>query len=144
MDREKKIESFWRVGFDGDRAIYREDVGWSDTLKRDAQSDYPETIFRYVVEIVGNNILFYWLKDRNFYVIETEKTPIEVRRISSNANWDGKYEYEKAGEGGRPTTSSAGELLATFEEPTLIWEELTIDTVRIGDVLENSVIVELD
>ena len=42
----------------------KEDLGWSDYIKRDAQSDYPETIFRYIVEVEGLNILFYWFKDK--------------------------------------------------------------------------------
>lgn len=84
------IPNFFRVGCDGDKTIRRSDLGWSDSSKRDARSDYPETIFRYFVEIVGLNILFYYLEDGQFYTIETEKTPIEVRRIFPNPNWDGK------------------------------------------------------
>lgn len=144
MQKTKLIDNFWAVGFNGDKAVYKEDLGWSDYMKRDAQSDYPETIFRYVVEIEGLNILFFWVKDRNFYTIETEKTPIEVRRISANPNWDGTCEYQKAGVNGVLNTSSPGEVIATFDDPTLIWDELTIDSIRIGDVLTNSVIVELD
>lgn len=68
----------------------KEDLGWSDYIKRDAQSDYPETIFRYIVEVEGLNILFYWFKDKNFYSIETGKSPVEVRRLYLNPNWDGK------------------------------------------------------
>lgn len=97
MNRHILIENFWRVGNNGDKSVAQEDLGWCDAIKADAQSDYPETIFRYVVELVGLNILFYWLKDRQWYTIETEKDPIEVRRIYPNPNWDGKCEYAKAG-----------------------------------------------
>lgn len=138
------IDNFWNVGFNGDKSIAKEELGWSDTIKRDAQSDYPETIFRYIVEIVGLNILFYWLEDRNWYTIETEKDPIEVRRIYSNPNWDGKCEYLKAGLNGYPSTSSAGDVIAIFDDPTKIWNELKINNVPIGEVLENSVITDLD
>ena len=58
------IPNFFRVGCNGDNSIKEEDLGWSDSIKRDAQSDNPETIFRYIVEIVGLNILFYWMKTR--------------------------------------------------------------------------------
>ena len=115
-----------------------------DYIKRDAQSDYPETIFRYIVEVEGLNILFYWFKDKNFYSIETGKSPVEVRRLYLNPNWDGKCEYLKAGIEGSPHTSSAGEILATFDNPTEIWDNLRIDNVPIGEVLENSVITDLD
>lgn len=144
MESKILIDNFLPEHYDGDRAIREEDLGWSETLKLDAQSDYPENIFRYVVEVVGLNILFYWLKDRNFYTIETELDPIEVRRLYPNPKWDGKCEYLKAGVYGSPATCSPGEILATFDDPTKIWDNLQIDGVPIGDVLANSFISDLD
>lgn len=55
--RHVLIDNFWNVGSNGDTSLAKEDLGWSDMIKRDAQSDYPETIFRYIVEVVGLNIL---------------------------------------------------------------------------------------
>lgn len=144
MESKILIENFFPERYNGDRAIREEDLGWSDTIKKDAQSDYPENIFRYVVEVVGFNILFYWLKDQNFYTIETEKDPIEVRLLNPNPNWDGKCEYLKAGVFGSPATSSPGKVLATYDDPTKIWDDLQIDGVPIGDVLANSFISDLD
>lgn len=144
MDDEVLIANFFRVGYNGDKTIRKSNLGWSDTIIQDAQSDDPETIFRYIVEIVGLNILFYWMEDRQWYTIETEKDPIEVRRIYPNPNWDGKCEYTKAGKEGYPSTCSAGEVLATFEDPTMVWDELKINGTPIGKVLVNSVITDLD
>lgn len=144
MNDEILVPNFFKVGYDGDKSIKKSDLGWSESTKRDAQSDYPETIFRYIVEIVGFNILFYYIKDHQFYTIETEKKPIEVRRIYPNPTWDGKYEINKAGLNGEPYTNSDGELIASFDDPTKIWGNLKIEGTTIGDVLENSFIVELD
>lgn len=144
MDDEILIQNFFRVGYDGDKSIRRCDLGWSESSKRDAQSDYPETVFRYFVEIVGLNVLFYYLLDRRFYTIETEKLPIEVRRLYPNPNWDGKYEINKADIMGEPHTNSDGEVIASFNDPTEIWDNLKIDGISIGEVLENSFIVEMD
>ena len=144
MDDEVLITNFFRVGCNGDKTIRKSDLGWGKTIIEDAQSDDPEMIFRYVVEIVGLNILFYWMEDRRWYTIETEKYPIEVRRIYPNPNWDGKCEYTKAGTEGVWNTSSAGEVLATFEDPTMVWDELKINEVPIGEILANSVITDLD
>ena len=144
MSNEVLIPNFFKVGCNGDKSIRREDLGWSDSIKRDAQSDNPETIFRYIVEILGLNILFYWMKDRQWYTIETEKDPIEVRRIYPNPKWNGKCEMEKSDLNGEPHTSSAGEVIATFDSPVEVWGNLCIDDVPIGEVLENSVITDLD
>ncbi len=144
MDRQVLIPNFWNVGNNGDKSLYSDDLGWGEMIKQDAQSDYPERIFRYVVEEVGFNILFYWLKDHRWYTIETEKNPIEVRCLYPNPNWDGKSEYTKAGTEGFPTTFSKGEVLATYDDPSDLWDHLKIAGVPIGEVLEDSVITDLD
>lgn len=144
MEDEILIPNFFKVGRDGDHSVRRSDLGWSDSIKQDAQSDYPETIFRYIVEILGFNILFYWIADGQWYTIETEKSPIEVRRIFPNPNWDGKFVIAKSGLTGMPHTCSDGELLATFDSPIEIWGKLRIDGIPIVKILDNSVITDLD
>ena len=146
MKSKVLIEDFWNVGdANGDKTLREDELGWPQSLKEDAQSDYSERVFRYVIEEVGFNLVFYWIKDRNFYVIETEKTPVEVRKIYPNPQWDGKYEFLKVGLLGEGASScSAGEVIATFDDEALIWDELKIDGVPIGDVLEQSKIVTWD
>lgn len=144
MDRTVIIENFWKVGKEGDHSLAKEDLGWPQMLQEDARSDYSETIFRYVIEIAGFNLLFYWLKDRNFYVIETEKTPIEVRRISPNPDWDGQCEFTKAASNLGPNTSSSGAVLASFDSPSEIWDNLRIDNIRIADIIPDSAIITWD
>ena len=146
MKSKVLIENFWNVGdANGDKSLREDELGWPQSLKEDAQSDYPERIFRYVIEEVGFNLVFYWIKDRNFYVIETEKAPIEVRRLYPNPQWDGKCEFLKVGLLGEGASScSAGDILATFDDEALIWDNLKINDVPIGDVLEQSKIVTWD
>ncbi len=146
MKSKVLIEDFWNVGdANGDKTLREDELGWPQSLKEDAQSDYSERVFRYVIEEVGFNLVFYWIKDRNFYVIETEKTPVEVRKLYPNPQWDGKYEFLKVGLLGEGASScSAGEVIATFDDEALIWDELKINGVPIGDVLEQSKIVTWD
>ena len=146
MKSKVLIEDFWNVGdANGDKTLREDELGWPQSLKEDAQSDYSERVFRYVIEEVGFNLVFSWIKDRNFYVIETEKTPVEVRKLYPNPQWDGKYEFLKVGLLGEGASScSAGEVIATFDDEALIWDELKIDGVPIGDVLEQSKIVTWD
>ena len=144
MERTIVKENFWVVGNNGDKSLFEDELGWPEALVADAQSDYPETIFRFVIEISGFNLLFYWMVDGNFYTIETERTPIEVRRIHPNPNWDGKCELLKAGSEYGPNTASAGEVIATFDSPTDIWDNLKIGGHTIGEVLEKSAIITWD
>lgn len=144
MGRTVIIDNFWKVGTRGDRSLAKEDLGWPQSLQEDVQSDYSETIFRYVIEIAGFNLLLYWLKDRNFYVIETEKIPVEVRRISPNPDWDGKCEFTKAASNFGPNTASPGQILATFDSPIDIWDNLKINGVPIAEIIPESLIVTWD
>jgi len=144
MNNDVIIEEFWRVGANGDRSLRRSELGWPKELIGEAQSDHPETIFRHIVEVVGFNLLIFWTRDRCFYAIETEKNPIEVRKIALNPNWDGKCMLMKFGSGDGPSTSSPGALIAAFEDPTRIWDDLAIDGVPIGTVIEESLIVTWD
>ena len=146
MERKIVKRNFWNVGTDGDRNLYEDNLGWaaSENLIQDVRSYYPENIFRYYVEQVGLNILFYWVDYGNFYTIETEKDPIEVRRIYPNPDYTGLSEYSKAGTGSGPNTASDGEILATFDSPAEIWNNLEIAGVPIPKVFERSVIIDLD
>ena len=78
-------------------------------------------------------------------IIETENIPTEVRRIYLNPNWDGRCEFLKSRpDGDGPNTCSPGEVLASFADVTRIWDELRIDGIPIGEVLDNSAIIEWD
>lgn len=145
MERKVIKEHFWNTGVNGDVQLTSDNLGWPEMLKEDAKSDYSETIFRYCIEIVGFTLLFYWTRDENFYTIETEKCPIEVRRIYQDPEWDGKCEFLKAGtEKTGPNTASSGEVIATFEDPTRIWTQLQIDGIPISRIIEESVIITWD
>lgn len=144
MARKLLVENFWRVGNEGDRNLYEDDLGWSESAKKAARSDYSEYIFRYWVEDVGLNILFYWLEDKNFYSLKTEKSPIELVRIKLNHKWDGECELTKAGSDYGPTTVSEGTVIQTFDNPTEIWSNLKINGITLEKVLEQSAIIEMD
>lgn len=144
MERKILIQNFWKVGNNGDRNLYEDDLGWNDGSRKDAMSDNSENIFRYYVEEVGLNVLFYWLTDKSFYAIKTENTPIDVVRISPNPNWDGKCELAKAGSDSGPTTASCGVIIQTFDDPSEIWSNLKISGIPLEKVLEQSVIIEMD
>lgn len=55
-----------------------------------------------------------------------------------------KETFWKAGSGDGPSTSSPGDVIATFEDPTLIWNQLVIDGIKIDDIIKESLIVTWD
>lgn len=134
------IENFWE--HTGDHHLRKSDLFWGDTAKLDARSDDPETIFRYFIEEVGFNMSFYWLEDRELYIIRTEEYPTPVIKCSHDPDWDGVYELHKFH--GRGATYDTGEILCEFEDVSKIWDELTINGKHLSEILPNSVILEMD
>lgn len=144
MKQQILIDKFFRPEWTGDAHLYASDLGWDERMYWDAGSDEPERIFHYNVVVVGYNLLFYWVRTGEWYAIETEKRPIEVRMLYRNPSWDGEYEYFKSGVSGSPSTCEPGKILATFDSPTEIWDNLKIEDVPIGEVLAHSLIAQLD
>ena len=123
--------------------IYESDLGWSDCDFRDAESDDPERVFRYYIEIVGFNMAFYYVDDGCFYSIFTEQRPIEVKRKNRpDPDWNGKYLTKKLI--GSVDTCGPGEVIYSTDDATTLWCELKIGGKPIGEVLERSVIMTLD
>lgn len=137
---EVLIENFW--GVREPHALLRSDLGWGKRDADDALSDKSEDIFRYYVDQMGLNIAFFWLEDRRFYYIYTEEDPVPVVRVDKDPNWDGQYLIQSFIDYG--STGSQGETIATFDDETKIWEELTINGKHLEEILANSVITNID
>lgn len=134
------IKDFWhRIE---PRDVYVGDLGWQESDVLSVGSDNPERIFRYYIEEVGYNMEFYYTKDGNFYVIFTEELPILVKRKLKDPNWDGRFLIESVLD--YCSTHGEGEVIYSTDDASVIYDELKIDGVGIGDVLAESVIINKD
>ena len=119
--------------------VYSEDLGWSEDDMRDAMSEDPEQIFNYYWKNFYS-IIFYYVDDGNFYELFMESVPHKFWRIPKIADWDGKYV-------GRQITWEnhvEGEVLFEFDDDTDLWRSLKINGKPIGEVLERSIIAEIE
>ena len=122
--------------------LYESELGWWKSASADAQSDDPEAIFRYYIDMVGLNIAFYYIDDGCFYSIFTEEIPINVIRKLKDPAWDGRFIIDSAI--GAVDTDAAGEVIYSTDDASKIWNELRIGGKSIGEVLKRSVILTLD
>ena len=146
MEKKEKgkilIPNFWCVGVDGDHALYESDLGWCQRDFDDAMSENPEKVFRYNVNEVGMSILFFWVKDMNWYTLDMEKYPVELRRLRKSPNWDGKWVYENV-DCTYLDHHADGDVIMTFDDDSRIWNDLVINGEHIEQILNESLIHDI-
>ena len=117
-----------------DHALRRESLHWIKPFMEDARSDDPETIFRFFLEEMGMNLLFFWIEDENFYYIDLEEYPYILERIPVNPEWDGHY---MMGKQDYLWGNMASEVLCSFEHVHDIWDKARIDGKTLAEILPN-------
>lgn len=105
-------------------------------------SENPERVFRYNVNEVGLSLLFFWVKDMNWYTLDMEKYPAELRRLRKNPNWDGKWVCENV-DCTYPDHHADGDVIMTFDDDSRIWDDLVINGEHIGQILNESLIHDI-
>lgn len=119
--------------------IYNDDLGWSKDDYRDAESNNPETVFNYFWRHY-NSIVFYYVPDGNFYELFMEGSPFKFWKIQKKKEWDGKWICDLIDW----NDHVEGEVLFTFNDNTDVWTDLRLNGIPIGEVLQNSVIAEIN
>ena len=131
--RKIAIRDFYGKG----RHIYEDQLGWPWEAKREAGSLVSKTIFDFEVVEVGLNLAFYYIDNDTFYGIHREEIPIECKvfprdRTNEYIGWQCDSDTHKD-----------GEVIASFEDPHDIWDNLKIDGKSLEEVLERSYITYL-
>lgn len=115
------------------------DLGWTDDLKNDVIADDPKDVFdRYWQHAFS--IIFYYVDDGNFYELFMESWPHKFWMIEKNPNWDGRYVSEQI----EWEEHREGKVLFTFDDDTDLWNTLKVGGKPIGEVLERSLIAEVN
>lgn len=119
--------------------IKASDLGWTEDLKREVLSDDPKDIFDRYWKLAFS-IIFYYVDDGNFYELFMESSPHKFWRIEKDQHWNGQYVSEQI----KWDEHLEGEVLLTFDDDTDLWNTLKIGHKPIGEVLERSLIAEVN
>ena len=118
--------------------IMSSDLGWHKTDYLDAGSHDPQDVFNFFLHHF-NSIVFFYPVDGNFYEFFMEGHPFKFWRVINKSKWNGKWVVEKISW----DTHKQGEVLMTFDDDTDLWNSLKVNGTPIGDVIAQSIIVEI-
>lgn len=136
---EEKLRTVIDNWMESHPVITTDDLGWNEDCIRDAMTENPEGVFNYFWRNFFS-IIFYYVDDGNFYELFMESTPHKVWRIPKVSDWDGKFISSQI----TWESHNEGDVILEFTDDTDLWNTLKIGGKPIGEVLERSVIAEIN
>lgn len=115
-------------------------LGWQPENRREVKSSVSKKIFNTYVNECHFNIIFYYVKDGNFYGIHAEECPTPVFRFKKEV---GQYIYDQLGDQDTHDYSD-GEILYNVPCDQKIWDVVRIDGKPLEEVLQDSYIVNIN
>lgn len=114
-------------------------LGWQPENRIETKSSVSMKIFNTYVQEGHFNMIFYYVKDGNFYGIHAENCPIPVFRFKKETE---KYIFDQLGDQDTHDYHE-GEILYMIPCDESVWEVVKIDGKSLEEVLENSYIVNI-
>lgn len=125
--------------FGKDQNLEAYQLGWDLDTKVEAKSSVSRKIFEYFVEELQRNLIFYYVKDGNFYGIHSENCPTPVFIFKKDKSEDFIFDQLV----GDTHDYDEGEILYMVPCDEKIWDVVKIDEKSLEEVLENSYIVNI-
>ena len=114
-------------------------LGWTIEQKKEAKSSVSRKIFDYFVERLQRNLIFYYVKDGNFYGIHSENCPTPVFIFKKDKSEDSTFDQLV----GDTHDYDEGEILYMVPCDEKIWDVVKIDGKSLEEVLQDSYIVNI-
>lgn len=114
-------------------------LGWQPENRREAKSSVSQKIFDFYVEECHFNIIFYYVKDGNFYGIHSEDCPTPIFRFKKETAQYPIYKIENQD----THDYNSGEILYMIPCNQKIWDVVRIDGKSLEEVLQDSYIVNI-
>lgn len=137
MDRTRKIAipDFYGYG----EHVYTDELGFRQEMKAEARSLVAREVFKDQVEEVGLNLAFYDPVTDKFYGIHRENVPCVVKILPRNFNESPYIGWQCDSD-----THDEGEIIASFDDITCLWDNLRINNEPFEKVLLRSYITALN
>lgn len=120
--------------------IYEDELGFRKEMLDEARTLVAREAFRYHVEEVGLNLAFYYPETDTFYGIHREVIPIRVKVLPRDIEESEFIGWQCESD----THDEPVEVIATFNTPEEIWDNLVINGKPLEEVLRHSFITALN
>lgn len=114
-------------------------LGWDIDAKIEAKTSVSRKLFEYYVEEQRRNLIFYYVKDGNFYGIHSEDCPTPVFIFKKDQSE--KYPIDQLV--GDTHDYAEGEILYNIPCDQKVWDAVKIDGKSLEEVLQDSYIVNI-
>ena len=114
-------------------------LGWQPENRRETKSSVSKKIFQTYVEEGGFNMIFYYVRDENFYGIHAENCPIPVFRFKKELSTYPIYAIEDQD----THDYYSGDILYMIPCDESVWDTVKIDGRSLEEVLQESYIVNI-
>lgn len=114
-------------------------LGWDIEFKIEAKTSVSRKLFEYYVEEHRRNLIFYYVKDGNFYGIHSENCPTPVFVFKKDES--GEYPIDQLD--GDTHDYAEGKILYEVPCNQKIWDIVRIDGKSLEEVLQDSYIVNI-
>lgn len=125
--------------FGEDQPLLSNQLGWTVDQKRNAKTSVSRKVFEYFVEELQRNLIFFYVKDGNFYGIHSENCPTPVFRFKKDTSE--KYLFDQLE--GDTHNYDEGEILYMIPCDEKIWDVVKIEGRSLEEVLQDSYIVNI-
>lgn len=125
--------------FGPNRPLEAWQLGWQPENRRETKTSVSKKIFNTYVAECHFNVIFYYVKDNNFYGIHAEICPTPIFRFKKEP---GKFIYDELGDQDTHDYRD-GEILYWVDNYSEIWDIVRIDGKSLEEVLQESYIVNI-
>lgn len=125
--------------FGEDQPLLSNQLGWTVDQKRNAKTSVSRKVFEYFVEELQRNLIFFYVKDGNFYGIHSENCPTPVFIFKKDTSE--KYLFDQLE--GDTHNYDEGEILYMIPCDEKIWDVVKIEGRSLEEVLQDSYIVNI-
>lgn len=119
--------------------LYEDELGFREFNKEEARSVITREIFEYYICLVHLQMVFYHLDSDRYYAISTMSKPIVVKVLERDKTRS-QFIYWQCDH----DADAEGKIIATFEKPEDIWDNLKIEGRSLGEIIQRSFITAMN
>ena len=135
IQRTIAIPNFYGPG----KHVYEDHLGFTKSMKAEARTFVAREAFRYHIEQTHLNMAFYYPANDTFYGILADSIPVKVKTLPRFRNVSDFIFWQCDND-----PHDEDQIIATFDDISLVWDNLKIDGKDFEEIILHSYITALN